>query len=324
MAMKPDGVFHAWRFVAGVGTARMFAPALSNDEKLVYFVTTSTLFALDAATGKQVWNATSCPNGTPVIGSSGIVYIAGESGGSNVHAYEGATGKLLWRSELQLIGTSFHPCSLDEKESICVAAQFDTMRIDGLSIFGIDLATGKTQWKAAIAPAPSFKQQIFASFPLVRNGLVWAPLTESQLMIIDAVTGKIQLNGLANYTSITSPPALAGGPLLFGRYSYTYKPETYDLCLAQNSSGKFLEVCIDRLNMTVDGRVLPAAMTGPPLITKDLISIFFTGDWQRRTGQLVAYDLQKRVKLWTYVMPPALPLLLHDINQQQKYLSTLI
>jgi hypothetical protein len=301
-AVQKDGVSHLWRKVMGRGSSPgLRGPALSNDEKLLFYVDGRVIYAFNAATGAEVWKSAS-PNGSPVVASNGVVYVVGEEIDHNFRAYDGATGKLLWASEFSMIGTGFYPCALDEKETICVTAQYQNTRVDGLSIFAFSLNGGKLLWKTPIAPAPILRDNKFTSWPLVRNNVVWAPISVSMLMLLDATTGAPILNGISNYTGITAPLGLAGGPVLFSTVDMVSSSYVYQLCMAQNTSSKYTQICFDKqLNMTVDGRTSAVGMTSAPLITKDLTAIFFIGNPESRQGQLVAYDLQTRSRLWSYV-----------------------
>jgi len=142
-AINPNGT-QKWAFT-GVGNFDAF-PALSADG-VIYFLangtTNSTLYALNAGTGAEIWNKTitGTTGGAVAIDNSGNVY-AGTN--SRVVKYN-TTGDLQWETTAgSLLLTEIGSFAMDSERNRLYAALRGTV-----GIAAIDMANGDIKWTRA-------------------------------------------------------------------------------------------------------------------------------------------------------------------------------
>ena len=94
-APAPPGGTEIWNFTTG---GWVVSPALSPDGKTVYAGSDdASLYAVDAATGTQVWAFKTgyAVRSSPALSPDGKTVYVG-SGDSNLYAVDAATGKQVW------------------------------------------------------------------------------------------------------------------------------------------------------------------------------------------------------------------------------------
>lgn len=109
------------------------APAVSNG--MVYFWSLTKLNALDAKTGKEVWeNQVAGLGSTPVVADGLVLY----DDGVNLFAYEADTGRLAWNLSIGGGG------SFDSGPSVKDGVAFLD---DGKGFYAIDIHSGQKKWE---------------------------------------------------------------------------------------------------------------------------------------------------------------------------------
>ncbi len=157
-----------------------------------------TLFALDAATGDEVW--TFATEGQPIQSSpavvDGVVYIGSYDAG--VYALEAETGEELWRFETgDAVRSS--PAVVDGLVYIGSG--------DG-NVYAIDAETGEEAWRVETGG------EVYSS-PAVVDGVVYVGSQAGGLYALEAETGD-ELWLVETGGSVWSSPAVVGGIVFFG------------------------------------------------------------------------------------------------------------
>ena len=180
---------------------------------MVYFGTDEgTLHALDAATGRKVWNAAVGPPSDAEI-SAGTVYV--RDGAWGVRALDARTGTLLWKSPFLDIGFaaptvvgglvyvgsyngyvyaldattgsivwSYATAGFIEGSSVVVSGGLAYVSSGDMNLYALDATTGALLWKAPLGPQ-EYNQPLT---PALANGVVYAE-GDGDLQAFDAGTG---------------------------------------------------------------------------------------------------------------------------------------
>jgi outer membrane protein assembly factor BamB len=195
-----DYVFRSLDARTGKAKWKVFLGGIPGDVVMsggvVYVASSSsgTVYALDAATGAQVW--VSSPFGglslaAPAL-SNGVLYIGGYD--AKVHALDAATGETLWT--FQVAQTIY--------ASPAVANGLVYVTQDDLDIYALDAATGALVWQQPLGTFGS------ASSPAVANGVVYAS-GDGMMQAFDSLDGTpLWATPIAE---ITGAPVLANGVL---------------------------------------------------------------------------------------------------------------
>lgn len=185
-----------WRVQLGVGFDYVAAVA----DGLVYVMTLEhtdsagragtygyVIYALDAATGAQRWQAHTggfCCSALAV--ADGVVYVGTED--DFLYALDGQSGAERWRAQVgsSLLSTFATPTVLN---GVVYLGSFDH------NVYALDAATGQHRWQFQTGDR-------IVSGPVVANGVVYVSATESDHTVyaLDAATGKLrwryQISGL--------------------------------------------------------------------------------------------------------------------------------
>lgn len=204
-AFQPDGPDDVYAFDADSGQVRWTASipgAILDDAQVavangcVYVLSDdlqneqSTLYALDAASGREQWShSQQMLSGSPTI-VNGIVYLQSDDG--NVYALDARSGHQFWSAQ---VGTGFSinpPVVANNMVYITSGNQAQTASI----VVALDAASGRQEWVAA--GATTVIAQITAA-----NGLVYlaADNTDKQVWALDAFSGRTIWSA-----QLTSPP----------------------------------------------------------------------------------------------------------------------
>ena len=197
----------------------MPTPAL-DDGKLILSTGTGEVFALDAATGRQIW-----VHKLPGMGNmsspaiyKGKVYV-GMSVPASLACLDAGTGALVWKGEIQgAVNTGMGDVSPAVSDGVVVTDAVSSARtVDGkvtmdVSVRAFDAGSGKTLWTHMMGRGPkppSFKGGV----PMIHDGVVYvgAPV-RSEYQALDLKTGALRWTW-----AIPNPgPAGAGrGPATF-------------------------------------------------------------------------------------------------------------
>ena len=187
---------------------------------------TETVFALDAATGKRVWQhaypvkyTISYPAGprcTPTVSGS-LVYFLGAEG--DLLACDAATGNIKWQKNLRteyetksaLWGYAAHPL-IDGQKLITLAGG------DGSHVVALDKDTGAELWKSQSQPEQGYAPPLLTTAGGVRQLIVAGP---SAVRGLDPETGKRLWTTPYDATSgsIIMTPVVSGEYLFVGGYA---------------------------------------------------------------------------------------------------------
>ncbi|ELY50008.1 PQQ-binding-like beta-propeller repeat protein [Natronorubrum bangense] len=159
--------------------------ALAAVDDLVYVRTDDgEVHALDAIDGNREWkHAEGNATGTPAV-ADGAVYVAGDQ----LTALDGATGDVLWEMPF------------DESESVASPTVADEMVyvVAGGSLYAVDATDGSTVWQHDTIELGVYDEteddatavRSFAADPVaVANGAVYAPISPSGFVALDAASG---------------------------------------------------------------------------------------------------------------------------------------
>lgn len=155
-ARNPSDGSIRWKFAT---TPMVGNPFIMGN--LVYIETQTVLYALDSATGAQVWAA---PAGTFLAGANGVLYQAAQQ---TIVCLDAQTGKIRWRTGD--IGELVSVLKITADTAYVVSATFDSNHNANGSIFAaITIADGSIRW---------IKNSSVAEFgePLAGDGVVYIP-----------------------------------------------------------------------------------------------------------------------------------------------------
>jgi len=159
------------------------------------------LYAIDAATGKQLWKArvgeTPVVDDRPPAVSDGLVYA---SGTKYLYALYAATGEERWRFPT---GDKVYSAPTVSGGLVCVTS-------DDAYLYAVDAVTGKQRWKFATEADSNYKVS-----PTVSGGLVYVGMSDD-LYALDAVTGKKRWNYRTGNRVDSWPPVVAQGEVFVG------------------------------------------------------------------------------------------------------------
>jgi outer membrane protein assembly factor BamB len=237
--------------------------------------------ALDAATGKEKWAVPfpirgSC--GSVPVATGGSVYVSRSvlvkaadayqpaSYARHLVALDASTGQERWR----------YPASSAGNVNVCineaVVAGDRYFAVDGVTLYGINLATGRDLWPPVEVRAPyDGRERAFRLSGLVDAGDVLIGVTQVALVAFDKTTGKRAWLMPGQYRQDERSIAVAGG-VLYVQGHPGAKPTT-------DTSGRIVYQGGKPVEQTP---VLPG-------------------------GHLNAIDLATRAVLWTFTRPTAEP-----------------
>lgn len=181
------------------GHENTVSPSPVVAEGVVYVALDPTLYgkfyAFDAATGKQLWSAST---GTLFLSAAavadGVVYVG--SVDHNLYAFNAKTGQQLWSA-----ATGAPVDSSPAVANGLVYAASD-------KVYAFNASTGQLIWSAAAGST-------IGSSPAVANGIVYVGSYDDLLYAFNAATGRL-LWRVATGNAIISSPAVANGVVYVG------------------------------------------------------------------------------------------------------------
>jgi outer membrane protein assembly factor BamB len=134
------------------------SPALSSDEKAVYFATSDgNLYAVNTQTGASAWSGGPYASGESVYASSpmvagGKVFFGTIDG--KLHAVDAATGASAWSTPFDVAAQIYATPTISKDGTQVIVASFDNVSgVDENKVRGISVATGLEVWSSASLPA---------------------------------------------------------------------------------------------------------------------------------------------------------------------------
>lgn len=159
---------HAAAWNATFAAAVKSTPVVGDGK--VYVTTADHIYALDAATGAEAWNASQTgTSSTPAV-SGGTVTVGSFDG---LHAYNASTGAPLW---------TFTAARVDVSPVIAGdVAYFGTNEKTG-TVYAVDISTGAAVWSYALPdPGDGTYAAFYASSPAVSDGVLYIGAENNQL-----------------------------------------------------------------------------------------------------------------------------------------------
>ncbi len=201
VAMKASTGEVLWRFYTYYGSFHS-SPVVANGVVYVASNSTAIVYALDAATGAELWSFHSSNriDSSPAV-VDGVVYIASFDG--YLYALDAANGTELWRFAA---GTS------SSSPAVADGVVYLGTYYDGL--LAIDAATGAELWRNPLAG------NIFGS-AAVANGVVYVGSGNGYLYAVDAATGT-ELWSFQTLNEIVYSPTVANGAVFIMSFDNTF------------------------------------------------------------------------------------------------------
>ena len=163
-----DAATHIAAWSTALPAAVKSTPVIGDGK--VYVTTAERLYALDASTGAEVWNASlGGTSSTPAV--AGEIVIAGSSDG--LHAYDAGTGILLWDFPGAQVGVS--PVVAGNLVYAATNERTGT-------VYAVDTRTGEEVWSYTLeAPGDGTFAAFYASSPAVSDGVLYIGAENNRL-----------------------------------------------------------------------------------------------------------------------------------------------
>ncbi len=206
-----------WRY--NLGGPSPYAPVIANG--VLYATTPLTLTALDAATGKQLWQSGGLFRSPPLLSpDASSVYVVN---GIRLAALDPTNGKVKWQVELPVSATS-NDVLLATADSIYVGTPFG-------SVIPFDAVSGNQLTEFSVGGE-------VAGFATVGNTLFVA-VKRSNLISSNAVTARDTASGFERWTYPLSG-APVGSPIIVGDNLYVLSADS-KLTILNTRSGALVK-----------------------------------------------------------------------------------
>jgi eukaryotic-like serine/threonine-protein kinase len=187
----------------------LYSPTVANG-KLYFGGFVGGLLCLDAATGRQIWNAnTGIMRSNPAL-HNGVVYVGGE--GAKIMSFDTLTGTQKWA---YMNGGFGSPGSATGNEQSVFIGAYDS------KLYSFDKSTGAVQWSLPSLGVSIGNGGLFYS-PVAANGMVYSANSDKVVYAVDAATGTLNWkfgvydsNGSSSFAEISNV-TFANGVLFTG------------------------------------------------------------------------------------------------------------
>jgi outer membrane protein assembly factor BamB len=275
---------------AGSGGRRAItSPPLVVGGKIYLLDSQNTVYALDQASGRQLWRrnltstetarnrffgregADALPGG--LSSSDGRIYAA--TGFGNLVALDGATGAEVWRMNA---GAPIHASPLAGGGRVFVTT-------NDSELFAVDSRTGEVQWTQSAIAEPA--RMLSSPSPALVGETLVAPFASGEVIAMLSANGRRlwseALTRAGTTTSLSTINDIAGRPAVAG-----------GIVFAGSQSGTFAAV-----EMRTGVRVWdkPIASVQTPWVAGDFVYVVSTG------AELVAMDTKTGGIKWTRQLP---------------------
>jgi outer membrane protein assembly factor BamB len=249
----PKEITHVvWQFKTG---GPVFSSPAIADGMVFVGSNSHLLFALDAASGREVWmfQTEANVNSSPAV-AGGVVYVLSLDG--NAYAVDEHSGKLKWKfqtggeSRLNMAGiyglAPSREVVPDVWDFLLSSPTVDGGRVffgsGDHNIYALDAATGKLVWKFQ---APD----VVHSSPAVANGVVYIGCWDGTLFALDEKLGQLKwqyrtgVDATHFMQGIPGSAAVADGTVVFGardNFIYGLEAGTGKLLWKQENSGSWV------------------------------------------------------------------------------------
>ena len=195
-----DEVQRAWMY---------YSPTVANGVVYQAYSTGSggKLMALDAKTGKELWNSKLAGNwiveSTPVV-ADGKVYVGADGGW--LISFDASTGKELWRK--QPAGGWMHSMPMISDGKLYMGYQ-------GGILVALDAKTGKEIWRYKSSDSSYIHGNATGSSAAIADGMVYMGFPDGNVAAVDASTGTLKWKYRTN-GGIISSAAISGETVFIG------------------------------------------------------------------------------------------------------------
>jgi len=185
---------------------------------------------------------------------SGLPYQNGRDDTQRVHAYDAATGRLLWNVHLAQLGEGFENAGIRgapiiEGDTLILGVKKtgQARRLLGLYLVGIDIRDGSARWTRLIGSAgvlPRGGGTRIADSPVVSEGVVYRGDEMGVIAAVEAATGRPRWVRTFDPGELRSRELLGSWststPIVDAGRVVTLSPDRRNLLVLEASSGKVL------------------------------------------------------------------------------------
>jgi outer membrane protein assembly factor BamB len=271
------------------GRRAITAPPIVVGGKIYVMDSQNTVFALDEASGRQIWRKNLSSTATVrnrffgresadalsggLSSSDGRIYAA--TGYGNLIALDGATGSEVWRMDA---GSPIHTSPLAGGDRVFVTT-------NDSELFAVNARTGEVQWTQSAIAEPA--RMLASPSPALVGETLVAPFASGEIIAMLSANGRRlwseALTRAGTTTSLSTINDIAGRPVVAG-----------GIVFAGSQSGTFAAV-----EMRTGVRVWdkPIATVQTPWVAGDFVFVVST------TAELVAMDTKTGGVKWTRQLP---------------------
>jgi outer membrane protein assembly factor BamB len=173
------------------------SPVIVDD--VLYIGSTHGIFALDAKTGKEIWNfpTNGFVKSVPAV-SNGVIYIGADD--RKFYAIDAKDGTLKWMNDKSMDG--YTACAGVVGNLVYAIPK------DG-SFYAFDASNGDVIWSTLVG-------KITESSPAIGEGIIAFGTDGGAIVALDASTGKQKWSYDAGVSDIKSSPVIADGTIIIG------------------------------------------------------------------------------------------------------------
>jgi len=189
-----------------IGGQAYVSPAVGEGKAFVGYISggTTTIWALDEATGSKIWSytiehITGVPQHIAPTYADGKVFI-GPIADEKIYALNATTGQLAWTFATGDAGSS-------PQSNPAVAGDMIFVGSQDFRLYALNVTTGMQIWNFSTGGRVT-------SSPAVSNGMIFVGSSDGKLYAVNKTTGAHIWN--STHSSVTSSPAVADGMVFVG------------------------------------------------------------------------------------------------------------